>query len=239
MVMSGRPFGYCYGAGFVVLMVIVLLVAGGGVGSAAMGDGTIEISYQGCSLSMDVQKARVSEVFEELAKRTSYEFIVPEELLGHWVTLKCSGVDLDEGIRRLMSSTGVDNYALVYGPRDLKSEGPLYRVKVVLLGGDFSGTRETSLERASFGKTTERPSGVSTRPITPSDSFPVAREVSVPQEMRVSRELSVELTPRKGESVLEEMPTPVVVSPEDEDFPVYRKIESNQMPRKPGELSPP
>ena len=65
LVMDGRYFGYSYGAGFIVLMVTVLLVVGRARGPAAMGDGTIEISYQGRSLSMDVHEALVSEVFEE------------------------------------------------------------------------------------------------------------------------------------------------------------------------------
>jgi hypothetical protein len=239
--MSGRPFGYCYGAGFVVLMVIVLLVVGIAIGSAAMGDGTIEISYQGFSLSIDVQGARVSEVFQELARRTSYEFIVPEELLGYWVTLKCSGVDLDEAIRRLMSSTGVDNYALVYSPREAEpDEGPRYRVKVMLVGGDFSGVSEISLDRPFSGKAAERAPEVSKGQMPfRSDSFPVAREVSVPQEMGVSRELSMELAPREGESLSEEVPTPAELSSEDEDIPVHRTLKKNQMPIKPGGLAHP
>ena len=238
--MSSRRLGYSYGAGLIVLMVIVLLVVGTAVGFAAMGDGTIEISYQGCLLSMDVDEARVSEVFEELAAKTPYEFIVPEELLVHRVTLKCSGFDPDEAIRRIMSNAGVGNYALVYSLREAKTdEGPLYRVKVVLIGGDFSGARETSFQRASFGKATERAPGVSTQPITPSDSFPVAREVPVPQEMAVSREQSVDLAPREAESLSKEVPTPVELSPGSEGFPVYRKIENNQMPKKLQQSTPP
>ena len=102
-----------------------------------------------------------------------------------------------------MSNVGVGNYALIYSPRDSKSEGPLYRVKVMLLAADFSGASGSSLERVSSGKPPERALGVSTWPITPSESFPVAREVAVPQGMSVSREQSVELTPRETESLSE------------------------------------
>jgi len=239
--MGGRPLGYSYGAGFVVLVAIVLLVGKTMVGFAAMGDGTIEISYQGCSLLIDVQEARVSEVFAELSRRTRYEFIVPEELLVHRVTLKYSGADMDEAIRRVMSNAGVENYALVYSPREAKpDEGPLYRVKVVLLGDDFSGTRETSHERASSGKATERAPEVSTRPRPfSSDSFPEARQVPVPSEMPFSGEVSEELAPRGGEPLPEEAPTPVELSSEDEDVPVHRTLENNQMPTKPHELTRP
>jgi len=103
----------------------------------------------------------------------------------------------------------------------------------VLLGGDFSGAGETSLERTCFGKPTERAPGVEKRQMPfPSDSFPAAREVPVPSEMPFSGEASVELAPPRGESLSEEVPTPVKRSPEDEGFPIYRRLESDQMPIK-------
>ena len=97
--MGGGCLGYCYRVGFVVLMVMVLLVVGRACGSGAMGDGTIEISYQGCFLSIDVQKARVFAVSKEFARRARYESILPEELLGNRTTFGISGVDLDAGTR--------------------------------------------------------------------------------------------------------------------------------------------
>jgi hypothetical protein len=239
--MSARCLGYRYGPGLVVLMVTVLLAVEMGVGPAAMGDGTIEISYQGGSLSMDVHEARVSEVFGELARRTPYEFIVPEELLGHRVTLQCSGVDLDEAVRRVMSNAGVGNYALIYSPREAEpDEGPRYRVKVMLVGGDFSGVSEISLDRPFSGKAAERAPEVSKGQMPfRSDSFPANHEVPVPQEMPVSRELSVELAPRESESLSKEMPTRVELSPGSEGFPVYRRLESSQIPIKQQESTPP
>lgn len=236
MGLGARGLEYIYQGVFISLMVIFPLSMNPAKCASLPQEAFIQIVYQDGLLSVDLQNAPASEVFKELARRTPYEFIVPEELLVHRVTLKYSGVDMDEAIRRVMSSTGVDNYALVYSPREAKPyEGPLYRVKVVLLGGDFRVGNEASGQQASFEKASEPSEEVAIRP----DSFPVVREEPVPSEKPLSSEVSVELVPRVGDSTLEEVPTPVELSSESEDFPVYRKLEDAQMPTELQESSPP
>jgi hypothetical protein len=105
----------------------------------------------------------------------------------------------------------------------------------MLIGGDFSGTNGTSFHRSSFKKATEPVPEV----VIQSNSFSAAREVPVPQEKPLSGEVSLELAPRVGDSMSEEVPTPLELSSETEDFLLYRPLESNQIPIKLEELTPP
>jgi len=236
MGLGARGLEYIYQGVFISLMVIFPLSMNPATCASLPQKAFIQIVYEDGSLSVDLQNAPASEVFKELARRVPYEFILPEELLGKGISLKFSGIDLDEGIRRILENAGAKNCALVFRPQEAKRKGhPLYQVEVVLVGGDFRVGNEASRQQASFEKASDPTEEVAIRP----DSFPEARQVPVPQEMPFSGEVSEELAPREGESVLEEMPTPIVLSPEDEDFPVHRKLEDNQMPTKLQELTPP
>jgi hypothetical protein len=203
-----------------------------------MGNENIKIGYHDLSLSMDVQEARISEVFQELARRTAYEFIVPEELLEHQVTLKCSGVDLSDGVRRIIKNAGVGNYALIYSfPEAHAGVEPLCQVKVVLLDSASSG-KETQY---SGSKDHWRVSEVGPELERKLASFsaemiPVAKNVSVFPKQHISASMLQQVSPKGAETASTEVPTSVPIAPENEGFPVYRKLELNQEPTK---LQPP
>ncbi len=226
----------CFRGGFYVsLMGIVLVGVLLAVCRSFAQDASARIVSEDRSLSVDLQNAPASEVFEELAKRTAYEFILPEELLENRITLKFSGIDLDEGIRRIVTKAGADNHALVYSLRESEpGKAPLYRVKVVLMGSVMQ-LKEASSQQASFEKASDLAEEVAIQP----DSFPVVREEPVPSEVPFLDAVSEELVPQGGEFLSEQIPTPVELSSETEDFPHYRPLESNQIPRELNRLTPP
>jgi len=114
---------YIYQGVFISLMVIFPLSMNPAKCASFPQEAFIQIVYQDGSLSVDLQNAPASEVFKELARRTPYEFILPEGLLGKGIALKFSGIGLDEGIRRILENAGAKNCALVFRPQEAKREG--------------------------------------------------------------------------------------------------------------------
>ena len=224
--MSTRFLRFCLKRGCIVLITI-LIVAITGESSAVNEERTIKIEYKDSSLSIDVKDARVSEVFKELASRTPYEFIVPEELLEHRVTLKCSGVDLSDGVRRIIKNAGVDNYAVIYSfPESSHGKGSWSQVRVVLMDREIGGKDELYRNELVKAK------GYELSPEFGRQLVPVAKNVSVFPKQHISASMLQQVSPKGAEAASTEVPAPVLIAPENEGFPVHRKLEVKQEPAK-------
>ena len=103
---------------YIVMVVLLLLSAvGGAVGDVRHGAwGTVRL--QEGSLSVDVQDAPLAEVLAHVARLAKIPILVdvpaPERL-----TLRFADLALDQGLRRLTQSVGL-NVALLYGPTGLR-----------------------------------------------------------------------------------------------------------------------
>ena len=156
---------FCLAATLIIIMALVpSLSAQASEGRPQGYPERIAVEYQDTLLSVEAQKATLLTVFEAIADKTQYEFVVPEELLQREVTLSCSKTDLDKAVKRVLDASGVRNYALVSSVKEADTGSKsVHQIEVVLFpaahesaGGESSGEKARVSRLQSDAQTSVR-----------------------------------------------------------------------------------
>jgi hypothetical protein len=213
-------------------------------------DGSVGVSYREGKVSIDSRQGTLLNVFENLAEKTPYAFVIPEEILERPVTMKCYDLELEDSIRRILDAAGVQNYALVYGFTRHQGAEQAERQNRVMLMGDAGQRGGYTVSKRRLGSAVaETPIGGGKKTALPSDgatggstglgtgriSDGVAydRDGDVPKEgHNIPGDMSAVPVPLQAESIEEDMPTLREVRPGSKGFPVYERFELEERPTK-------
>ncbi|MFX0197752.1 MAG: hypothetical protein ACFFCW_16650, partial [Candidatus Hodarchaeota archaeon] len=213
-----RCRGFCCLAS--TLIMILALVAGLSAKSPEVSPQgnpeSVAVEYQDTLLSVEAQRATLLTVFQAIAAKTHYEFVVPEELLQREVTLTCSKTDLDKAVKRVLDASGVCNYALVSGVREPDTGSKsIHQIQVVLVSAAReSSAGERSREEARLSRLkSDAQTSISER--SPRRSYveggPPSRGSATGRGPRFVPVLQA-LTPEEKQGEVGEVPTPGQIS---------------------------